>query len=138
MRAGGQTLNEAWAGGAEAYYGMAVSGFPNLFLMLGPNSGLGHNSMILMMEAQARYIRQCIARIQGEGLHSLDVKPAAQRAFNVRLQQRLAGAVWAGGCQSWYLDGEGRNTALWPGHVFEYQLRTRRPRRPDFRAHQTA
>jgi cation diffusion facilitator CzcD-associated flavoprotein CzcO len=123
----GLDLNDAWREGAEAYYGITVSGFPNLFLLAGPNTGLGHNSIVFMIEAQVHYVLQCLERMRERGLAWLDVKPAAQRRFNDRLQDRLKDAVWnAGGCTSWYLDENGKNVTLWPGLTAEYWLRTRR------------
>ena len=128
---GGRTLEETWRDGAEAYLGMAVPGFPNLFILLGPNTGLGHNSVVLMIEAQIYYILRCLQRMKAEGIQTLEVKPDAMSNFSRGVQRRLRKAVWsAGGCTSWYLDSQQRNTTLWPGYVIEYWLRTRRPR-PD-------
>ncbi|MEL6345798.1 MAG: NAD(P)/FAD-dependent oxidoreductase, partial [Myxococcota bacterium] len=90
---GGVELNQAWQSGAEAYYGVTTAGFPNLFFVLGPNSGLGHSSMILMIEAQTRFIRQCLARLQATDGGTIAVKDAAQRAFNRTLQQRMKQTV---------------------------------------------
>jgi cation diffusion facilitator CzcD-associated flavoprotein CzcO len=129
---GGRDLDEVWQGGAEAYYGLAVSGFPNLYLLIGPNTGLGHNSMVFMIEAQVHYILQCIERLRREELDYLDVRDAEQRAFNASLQDRMKDTVWSSGCRSWYLDENGKNFTLWPGFTFEYWLRTRRPRWKDF------
>ncbi|HJL16931.1 MAG TPA: NAD(P)/FAD-dependent oxidoreductase [Sandaracinaceae bacterium LLY-WYZ-13_1] len=131
---GGRTLDEAWADGAEAYYGLLVSGFPNLYTLLGPNTGLGHNSMVFMIEAQVRYVLQCLERMRREDLASLEVRADDQRAFDDSVQERLGHTVWSTGCQSWYLDENGRNFTLWPGFTFEYWLRTRRPDRRHFRA----
>lgn len=123
---GGVDINDAWQNGAEAYYGMSVSGFPNLFVLLGPNTGLGHNSVVFMAEAQIHYVLQCIKRLRNQDLAYLDVKPAVQRKFNDDLQSRMQETVWMTGCQSWYLDSNGKNFSLWPGFTFEYWLRTRR------------
>lgn len=130
----GQELREAWRGGAEAFYGLAVAGFPNFFMIVGPNTGLGHNSMVVMIEAQVRYIRRCVQRILKEGLTALEVLPARQRAFNEGLRGRMRRTVWKSGCQSWYLDDQGENYTLWPGYTWEFVLRTRRPRAADFAA----
>jgi cation diffusion facilitator CzcD-associated flavoprotein CzcO len=125
---GGVELNESWKQRPEVYLGIGVSGFPNLYLMMGPATGLGHNSMIFMIEAQARYAAQCIRRIEDEGLRMLDVTPAAQAAFTREVQARVPRTVWASGCASWYQAGDEKNvTALWPGFTFEYCARTRRP-----------
>ena len=123
----GVGLEEAWKDGIEAYWGCTVAGFPNFFMMLGPNTGLGHSSMILMMESQAAYILGALEAMEREGLAWLDVRPAVQRAFNERLQARLAKTVWAtGGAASWYKTKDGRITTLWPGFKFEFRWRTRR------------
>jgi hypothetical protein len=112
----------------EAYLGTMVAGFPNLFLMTGPNSGLGHNSQIFMIEAQTRYIAAHVRRLR-RGARTVEVQPAAQRAFNDELQSRLQHTVWqGGGCRSWYQDPvTGRNTLLWPGSTIEFWRRTRFP-----------
>jgi cation diffusion facilitator CzcD-associated flavoprotein CzcO len=128
---GGVTLSDAWRGGVEAYLGMTVAGFPNLFIMLGPNTGLGHNSVVFMIEAQLRYVTRCLSQLRDGG--RLTVNPQAQRDFNTRLQRKMRRTVWtAGGCRSWYLDSDGVNRALWSGSSAGYWLRTRRPRRADY------
>jgi cation diffusion facilitator CzcD-associated flavoprotein CzcO len=131
--ANGLKIQDAWRDGIEAYLGMAVAGFPNMFLLLGPNSGLGHNSMVFMVEAQARYVRQCIQLLERDGSRQIQVRPEVQREFNRTIQGRLREAVWgAGGCMSWYLDENGVNRAAWPGSTVSYWLRTRRMRRSDY------
>lgn len=122
----GEELADRWARqGARAYLGMFVPEFPNLSLLLGPNTGLGHNSVVLMLEAQARYTVACIQRMLER---PAQVRPAVAEAFDQETQQRLQSSVWnQGGCRSWYLDASGRNVALWPGFVTEYQERTRKP-----------
>ena len=101
--------------------------------MLGPNTGLGHNSMVFIAEAQARYVRQCLTLLHTQRARSIEVRPDAQSVFNRRIQDRLKDAVWsAGGCTSWYLDEKGENRTLWPGSTVEYWLRTRRLRRADY------
>jgi len=130
--ANGLKLQDAWRDGIEAYYGVAVSGFPNLFLLVGPNTGLGHNSIVFMIEAQVRYIVRCIKLVQDSGGTLLDVRADAQRAFNDGLQERLGDTVWGSGCKSWYLDSAGKNRTIWPGFTFDYWYRTRRPRSADF------
>jgi cation diffusion facilitator CzcD-associated flavoprotein CzcO len=124
---GGRDLNDAWRNGGEGYLGTMVSGYPNFFMLLGPNSGLGHNSMIFMIESQVHYALQVVKGLESRGAHALDVKPRAQEAFNTRVQERLSQTVWATGCHSWYLDKNGKNTTVWPGVTAEYWLRTRRP-----------
>lgn len=114
-----------------AYLGITVAGFPNLFLLMGPNTGLGHNSMVFMIEAQARYARQAIAALLGRGHGSLEVREDLARRFQRRIESRLERSVWNSGCNSWYLDG-GRNPVIWPGSTVEYWWRTRRFRSGDF------
>lgn len=124
---GGRDLNDAWRNGIEGYMGMLVSGYPNFFMLLGPNSGLGHSSMIFMIESQVHYALEVIKGLTARGAKAFDVKPREQAAFNARVQERLSKTVWATGCRSWYLDANGRNTTVWPGITAEYWLRTRRP-----------
>ncbi len=122
----GASLADRWAQGAEAYLGMAVSGFPNLFMIVGPNTGLGHSSMIFMIESQIAYILDCIQKMERDQLRSVEVKADAQARYNAELQSRFPQTVWATGCQSWYLAKGGRNTTLWPGWTWEFRSRTRR------------
>ncbi|HEX9235576.1 MAG TPA: NAD(P)/FAD-dependent oxidoreductase, partial [Actinomycetota bacterium] len=111
----GRSLAEHWKGSVEAYRGTTVAGFPNLFLMTGPNTGLGHNSMVFMIESQLNYLVDCL-RVMGErGADVLEIRPEVQDRYNQRLQASMRGTVWtAGHCHSWYLDDTGRNTTLWP------------------------
>jgi cation diffusion facilitator CzcD-associated flavoprotein CzcO len=130
---GGEDLAGVWAReGAGAHLGMTVAGFPNLFLLVGPNTGLGHASMVFMIEAQVRYILQALRIIRHEDVRYLDVRPRIQRAFVDRVQGRLTGSVWQSGCLSWYLDARGRNVTIWPDYTWRYWLATRRLRRSDF------
>ena len=123
----GARLSEVWkANGVEAYAGSAVTGFPNLFLMIGPNSTLAHNSMIYMIESHINYIASALAFMSRPGVHTVEVKPSVQQRYNVRLQARLEHSVWVeGGCGSWYLDHRGRNTTLWPDHTWKFRRLTR-------------
>ncbi|HEU4533234.1 MAG TPA: NAD(P)/FAD-dependent oxidoreductase, partial [Polyangiaceae bacterium] len=124
---GGADLAEAWRDGPEAFLGTTVAGFPNFFLIVGPNTGLGHSSMVLMIEAQAQYVASAIETMRARGLKAVEVRRGAQDAYNRGLQRRLAGTVWArGGCTSWYQTRAGKNTTLWPGYTFEFRRRTRR------------
>lgn len=122
---GGLDLTQRWRDGLEAFLGISVSGFPNLFILNGPNTGLGHNSVVFMLEAQMRYVMDCIGKMRAAKIPALEIRRDVERAYNERLQQRLAGTVWASGCRSWYLDRNGRNTTLWPGYTVEYWWRTR-------------
>ena len=128
----GQELNAAWREGASAYLGTTMSSFPNLFMLMGPNTGLGHNSMIFMIEAQLDYAMRYIRAVEHKGARFADVVPGAQAEFNQRLQHRLRRGVWATGCKSWYLDENGQNRTLWPGFTFEFWLRTRRLHAADY------
>lgn len=124
---GGRELNAAWREGAEAYLGITVSGFPNLFLLYGPNTNLGHSSIVFMLESQVRYVLACLRVLRERRLRFLDVRPDAQRRFNARLQRALERSVWAAGCTSWYRTADGKNTNNWPGFTFHYHRQTRAP-----------
>ncbi|HLG89629.1 MAG TPA: NAD(P)/FAD-dependent oxidoreductase [Alphaproteobacteria bacterium] len=130
---GGNALGDAWRDGAEAYLGTAVAGYPNMFLLVGPNTGLGHNSLVFMIEAQLDHVVRCLAETRRRGASVLEVDGAAQIRFNERLRRRMRRTVWMTGCKSWYLDRNGRNTTLWPGFAVEYWWRTSRPRFSDYR-----
>jgi cation diffusion facilitator CzcD-associated flavoprotein CzcO len=116
----GRTLREVWGESPKAYRGVAVSGFPNLFMLYGPNTNLGHNSIIFMLERQTEYVRKQIERLFGEGLSSLEVKEEAQAAFNTALQKKLKRTVWAADCPSWYKTADGVITNNWHGHALEF------------------
>ena len=129
----GVKLRDAWRTGAEAYHGITVAGFPNLFLLLGPNTGLGHNSVVFMIESQVQHVLACLRLLAREHAETIEVRADAVRRFNAGIHRRLRHAVWnEGGCTSWYLDDSGVNRALWPGFSFEYWARTRRVRRHDY------
>jgi cation diffusion facilitator CzcD-associated flavoprotein CzcO len=130
---GGAKLKDAWAAGPEAFRGITVPGFPNFFLLLGPNTGLGHTSVVFMIETQVQHVLSCLRLLSGERASTIEARAAATRKYNDALQRRLRRAVWsAGGCRSWYLDDAGINRAIWPGFSFEYWARTRRARRADY------
>ncbi len=131
--AGGQVLGDVWADGAEAHLGITVSGFPNLFLLYGPNTNLGHNSIIFMLERQIGWILQAVRTLASEGRRWVDVRPEAQAASNARLDRELARTVWAGACHSWYKDARGRITNNWSSYTWRYWQRTRRLDRSDLR-----
>jgi cation diffusion facilitator CzcD-associated flavoprotein CzcO len=128
---GGRELNDAWRDGAEAYLGIAVSGFPNLFLVYGPNTNLGHNSIIYMLESQFNYIVGCVRALTRA--RYIDVRPDVQNAFNRRIQRRFRDTVWTTGCTSWYMTADGKIVNNWPGFTFAYRRATRRPDPRDFR-----
>jgi cation diffusion facilitator CzcD-associated flavoprotein CzcO len=122
----GIELNAAWRSGAEAYRGITVSGFPNMFMLMGPNTLLGHNSIVFMIEAQVHYVLQCLKWLRRRPAGAIDLRPAVQARFNHDLRRRSDRSVWASGCKSYYLDDRGRNVTLWPGSTVRYWLLTRR------------
>ena len=122
-----RSLTEVWGGSPEAYLGTTVTGFPNLLLLYGPNLNLGHNSIVYMLESQVNYALDALRTIRALGAAEFEVRAEAQAAYNDELQERLTRTVWnTGGCGSWYLDRNGRNSIQWPGFTFEYRRRTRR------------
>ena len=121
----GVELNQAWRDGAEAYKGISVNGFPNLFLLYGPNTNLGHNSILYMLESQFAYVLNCLDALQQQGLRYMDVKPQVQQRFNQHLQQVIRHSIWEQGCTSWYKNAAGKNTNNWPGFTFTYRQQTR-------------
>jgi len=125
--AGGIALHDAWRGGAEAHRGIAVAGFPNLFLLYGPNTNLGHSSILFMIECQVHYIVRCMQELEKRGARALAVKPAAMARTNEQLQQALARTTWSADCSSWYKTAEGKLTNNWASRTTQYWLCTRRP-----------
>jgi cation diffusion facilitator CzcD-associated flavoprotein CzcO len=128
---GGRTLADVWRRGAVAYKGMAVSGFPNWFILMGPNTGPGHTSVLVYTEAQIEHTLQAIQMLRLEGMKYVDVRQDVQDRYNTRLQGRMKYMVWSG-CQSWYLSEGGENHALYPGFAAEYALRARRFQPADY------
>jgi cation diffusion facilitator CzcD-associated flavoprotein CzcO len=123
----GRRLSEQWQGSPQAYLGTTVQGLPNLFLLIGPNTGLGHNSIIFMIETQVHYVLECLKFMEKEGIKSIEVRKEVEENFNRKLQKRLEGTVWnSGGCRSWYLDENGRNTTIWPGFTWPFRKRLRK------------
>jgi cation diffusion facilitator CzcD-associated flavoprotein CzcO len=123
----GRSLAEHWHGSPQAHRGAMVAGFPNMFLLLGPNTGLGHNSVVYMAEAQAGWVLKTLEHMDGNGLDAVEVTEAAQRSWNDAIQARMPGTVWLeGGCSSWYLDANGLNTSLWPDFSFRFGREMRR------------
>lgn len=120
-------LADAWRETMTAYLGTTVDGFPNLFLLLGPNTGLGHNSVVLMVEAQIRYVVSALTHMRREGIATIEPRADRQHAFVTEVDRRMLPTVWTrGGCRSWYLDAGGRNSTLWPGFVGSFRRRLRR------------
>jgi cation diffusion facilitator CzcD-associated flavoprotein CzcO len=130
---GGADLADVWNGGPEAYKGTTVAGFPNLFFLAGPNTGLGHSSMVFMIEAQVGYVVQALLAMRTERLASVDVLPEVQAAYNLRVQHKYQGSVWQSGCKSWYLGKDGRNSVLWPSFTFLFGREVARFRLADYR-----
>lgn len=123
--AGGRTIADAWAGGAHAFYGLTVPGFPNLFLLYGPNTNLGVGSIIVMLEAQARYIADAVGRLRAQdGPAAWDVREDVEQAFDAQTQEHLQQSVWTR-CASWYRNEAGRVVNNWPGYMFEYVRATK-------------
>ncbi len=118
----GRTLAEVWRGSPRAHLGTTVAGFPNLFVMQGPNTGLGHTSVVLMIEAQIEHLLRALRHLEQSGARAIDPRPEAQDAFVARVDRAMEGTVWvAGGCASWYLDETGRNSTLWPGTTIAFR-----------------
>ncbi len=129
----GHTIADAWKDGISAYLGTTVPGFPNLFILLGPNTGLGHNSMIFMMESQYNYLVDAMGLLARPGVAALDVRQEAHDRFVAEMRERTRETVWASGCNSWYLAEDGTNFTLWPSWTFEYWWRTRELDRDAYR-----
>ncbi len=131
----GQMLAQAWQSGPQpgpqAHLGLTVAGFPNLFLMLGPNTATGHTSTLLFIEPGARWAVRAMQEVRRRGQRWLAIKPGVMETFNTTLQQRLQGAVWSQ-CRSWYRADSGRNIAIWPGYTREYVNAVRNQRFEDF------
>ncbi len=120
----GRELGAEWRRDTSAYRGTTVSGYPNLFTLLGPNTALGHSSVVLMIEAQIRYVMSCLRHMSAAGVSSVDVRPEVQRTYNDALEAALGRTVWASGCESWYLDARGKNTTIYPGFTFTFRRET--------------
>jgi cation diffusion facilitator CzcD-associated flavoprotein CzcO len=126
---GGRTLASVYG---QTYLGTMLPGFPSYFQLTGANTGLGHTSMIHVIESQLAFIVDAIGKIEAAGGGACVVRPDVAAAYNLRLQRKLPGTIWGSGCSSWYLDAAGRNLTLWPGFTFEYRRRTRHFRPRDF------
>ena len=123
----GTSLAQSWAGDMRALRGTTIAGFPNLCMVIGPNTGLGHNSMIYMIESQLNYILDFIGTLDRTGAAAMDTRPSAQRRWCDGVERRMAATVWTtGGCVSWYLNAAGRNPTLWPGSTIGFRRATRR------------
>jgi cation diffusion facilitator CzcD-associated flavoprotein CzcO len=137
--AGGQTLADAWRDSMRAYLGTTVAGFPNLFLLWGPNTNLAHSSVVFMIESQLEYVLGALRAARSAPAPRVEVRREVEDAWNDELQERLSGSVWnTGGCASWYLDRGGRNPIMWPGQTFSFRRRTRRFDPADYLLERTA
>jgi cation diffusion facilitator CzcD-associated flavoprotein CzcO len=128
----GRDLRQDWKDAAEAYLGTTVSGYPNMFQLVGPNTGLGHNSIIFMIESQVHYMLECMKLQQQKQADFIEVKASVQQSFNAQLQRDLTGTVWTSGCRSWYQQEDGKNTALWPYSTVRYWRETRKVKPEDY------
>jgi hypothetical protein len=120
----GRTLHELWSGSPRAHRGIAIPGYPNFFMLLGPNTGLGHNSMVYMIESQIEYVLGALRTIRERGVGSLEVREDVVDRDIAEIDELMKGTVWSTGCKSWYLDDTGRNGALWPDWTWRYRQRT--------------
>ena len=131
----GRTLSEAWEGSPKAHLGTTVAGFPNLFLLMGPNSGLGHTSVVYMIEAQLEHLMGALDHMRRQGIDAIEPTPEAQAAFVAAVDRRMRGTVWtSGGCASWYLDATGRNSTLWPDFTWRFRRLLAEFRSDEYRA----
>jgi cation diffusion facilitator CzcD-associated flavoprotein CzcO len=123
----GSDIHQVWRerGGAEAFKGMSVPGFPNLFMLYGPNTNLGHNSIVYMLESQTDYVLEAIRHAGTRGAKWLEVRPEAHSEYNGDVQAELKKTVWQAGCDSWYVTDAGKNTNNWPSFTFDYRRQTR-------------
>ncbi|MFC4006791.1 flavin-containing monooxygenase [Nonomuraea purpurea] len=128
---GGRSLEEQWKDGAEAYLGISVQNFPNMFLLYGPNTNLGHNSIIFMIECQVNHVMSCLPYLSANG--PIEVRPEAMAAWRGQLDAAMERMVWGAGCQSWYKTDQGRVTNNWPGPTTLYRRLTARPPIPAYR-----
>lgn len=128
----GHEIGRDWAKSPTSYLGITTSGYPNFFQLVGPHTGLGHNSIIFMIEAQADYIVNCLQTLQAKGADYIDVKPEAQARFLADVTKHLKGTVWNSGCKSWYQTADGINFAIWPKSTWKYWLETRTLNEADY------
>lgn len=129
---GGTTLREVWRDGAHAYFGMAVPGFPNFFMLYGPNTNVGSNSVIFMLEAQARYIVRALKHMRRRGKTYVAVRPAALAAFVAKVDRWMVGTVWTTQCSNYFRAPNGRVVTQWPRSARSFWGMTRRFRPADF------
>ena len=121
---GGRSLNDAWSHGAQAWLGITVPGFPNFFMIYGPNTNLGHNSIVFMLESQVAHVMRCLRRLREAGGATIEVAAPPFERYNAHVQRRMRHTVF-GGCANWYVDAHGRHTVNWPGFTTTYRWLTR-------------
>src|SRR3954470_24423469 len=122
----GRTLADTWNGSPRAHLGCTVPGFPNLFILLGPNTGLGHTSVVYMIESQIAYVLDALRAMRARGADVVEVRPEVEAQFHREVQRRMQGTVWNTGCVSWYQDAQGNNPTLWPDWTWRFRQRTAR------------
>jgi cation diffusion facilitator CzcD-associated flavoprotein CzcO len=120
----GRRLADVWNGSPRAHLGSTVPGFPNLFILLGPNTGLGHSSMVYMIESQIAYVLDALRSMRAAGADIVEVRPEVEQRYNAEIQRRMQGTVWNTGCVSWYQDAQGNNPTLWPDWTWRFRRRT--------------
>jgi cation diffusion facilitator CzcD-associated flavoprotein CzcO len=123
---GGKLLDDLWHGSPRAHLGTTIAGFPNLFFLLGPNTGLGHSSMVYMIESQIAHVLDALRMMRERGAETIEVRADAQERYNAALERKLDVTVWNTGCASWYLDRTGRNATIWPDWTWRFRRRTAR------------
>jgi len=123
---GGRLLDDLWHGSPRAHLGSTIAGFPNLFFLLGPNTGLGHSSMVYMIESQIAHVMGALRLMAESGAETIEVRAEAQERYNAALERKLDGTVWNTGCASWYLDRTGRNSTIWPDWTWRFRRRAAR------------
>jgi cation diffusion facilitator CzcD-associated flavoprotein CzcO len=123
---GGRLLDDLWHGSPRAHLGSTIAGFPNLFFLLGPNTGLGHSSMVYMIESQIAHVIEALRVMRERGAETIEVRAEAQERYNAALERKLDGTVWNTGCASWYLDHTGRNATIWPDWTWRFRRRAAR------------
>ena len=128
----GHTVQEDWKVSPTSYYGITTANYPNMYQLVGPHTGLGHNSIIFMIEAQVDYIIKCIELVKQKGVDYIDVKPEAMTRFLGEMTDSLKGTVWSSGCKSWYQTADGINFAIWPKSTWRYWLETRSVNEADY------
>jgi cation diffusion facilitator CzcD-associated flavoprotein CzcO len=132
-RGGRDLASEFRENGVETYLGMTVHGYPNLYFMLGPNTALGHNSVVFMIEQQTKYLLNMLDEMDARGAAAADVKKQPQDEYNEEIQRLVSKGIWTqGGCKSWYLDAQGKNRTIWPKFTFQYWSELRKVKADDY------